>query len=576
MTYIKIGVENKSTSWKSLKKVVMLIVILGIAVLDALIYWNSHLYHKAVEKAKDPQGKITYLQKANSFYGYNDQVYYELGRTYFDLFEKGVARDFETSRAYLEKSIENLHRAIQLNPTSAFSHFYYAQSLQYMSSISAEPGEDPYAEYKKAALLAGHNSDIYYWVATKFLERWDRLSKEDQDYIVQIIKRILGGQKRVRFLSILNYWAMGIKDYGVIRSMIPDDAQLYRQYAQFLGERSLSLEERYKALIKAELLDFQKAKDVHISAMHEFRAYQFKQAASLFQRVLNILKSICFYQNLDSSEGIDKGEFLNVQKSAYLYHLKSKIEQGNSLKECEADFLAYLDLEKSVAPIEDLETYLKDWKLLKGLSDIRLDEWDALFFQLNLYYKQNAYRDIINMGRTLQRSLIAVPPDMQGRYIHILLIIGDAFQKNGYMYDAEDFYSKALDVDSENLESALRLEQIYDRLNEKEKKKSMERKIRRLTSPRIMNFPRKAIPRGQGMSRALVFEGKKQTLQFNFLAHSGKQLPLVSIFFNNRVIWENYISQSVVDVPVTTKVGANILKVRPVNRNTVLVRIGYK
>jgi hypothetical protein len=68
----------------------------------------------------------------------------------------------------------------------------------------------------------------------------------------------------------MQIWDMNVKDYGVMEKILPEYAEIYRMYAQFLGEKSLSLTERHKILARAEFLEFEKAKGECYSGENEF------------------------------------------------------------------------------------------------------------------------------------------------------------------------------------------------------------------------------------------------------------------------------------------------------------------
>jgi len=51
---------------------------------------------------------------------------------------------------------------------------------------------------------------------------------------------------------------------------------------------------------------------------------------------------------------------------------------------------------------------------------------------------------------------------------------------------------------------------------------------------------------------------------------------LVTVLYNGRVVWEDYLEEDLVSVPVESKVGENVIQVVPVNRGVELVRITYE
>jgi hypothetical protein len=69
------------------------------------------------------------------------------------------------------------------------------------------------------------------------------------------------------------------------------------------------------------------------------------------------------------------------------------------------------------------------------------------------------------------------------------------------------------------------------------------------------------------------------------VGEGGGAQPLISVFFNGRVIWEDYIrmeegvgqeANAVLSLPVKSKVGENNFVVIPVNNSVELHRISYR
>ena len=93
---------------------------------------------------------------------------------------------------------------------------------------------------------------------------------------------------------------------------------------------------------------------------------------------------------------------------------------------------------------------LKSYLVEKGLIDEKLEEsfgdLDHLSFELYLYFRQNRYRDVMRIGRLLQESFFAVPKGKREQYVRILQLLGDSYQKIDYIYDAGEFYQKALEI----------------------------------------------------------------------------------------------------------------------------------
>ena len=577
MTDVNISIKPGNVSWRVVKKVILLILILGIAILDVLIYWNNHLYTKATERTEDLTEKIQLLERANKLYSWNDQVYFQLGQVYFEKFIQHMSNleGEDQSQLYLQESMDSFRRAIELNPAFALSHYGYAQTLDYMSFYSSDILLDPFEEYKKAALLAGSFSEIYMSVAQKYIERWDKLDEEDRSFIIQMMRQSLANDKSSRFLNVLTLWEFGIGDYEVMRAMMPDSPEIYRQYADFLARRSMSLEERQRALMKAEELEFQQARDLHIRALSDFRTYNLSEAESGFRRVLGTLQSIRFYQGLLGQENIDPGEYFELKKSCWLHIVKCRVESAKPLLECEQEYTAYLDAEESMSEIGELKTYLENTGQIDDRLPEQFNDWDRIHIQLKLYFRQNSFQDIMRLGRSLQRALIVVPQEQQQRYIGVLRILGDSFQKSGYMYDAEEFYKRALEVDPDEVNTLKRLVEVYERLNDAIQMRRISQRIARLVTPR--NFPlNRTLTMGKEADIPLTFINGPVILNLHFQDPDGGRAPLVSVAFNDRIFWEDELSLPEILVNLEPIPGKNSLQITVHNRSAQLVRLEYE
>ena len=556
-----------------LKRIVFILALVVVAVVDILIYWNQHLYYQA-EEIEENEKKIEILEKANEFYPLNDLVFYELGKAYFDL---GIQRlsDETKSSAYLRKSIQNFNRSVRINPASQFSHFNLAQSLLYMSFFSPSLDANSLDEYKKAALLVSHNSQIFYDAGKTFLSRWSELSEENKNFTLEILRKLMGGKDREKLWSIMQTWEMNVKNYDVMEKILPEDPQIFRMYAEFLGKKSLSLEKRQRVLADAEFLEFERAKSEHNSGENEFLYYRMKEAFNHFESCLNILERIKFYQNLTQQNLIDHSEFSELWKSAFLNLAKCHIEEGGELKEVEGYLWKYLELEDEVAAVHDLEFYLGDRSLIGEELEPSFNDLDRLSFQLSLYFKQNRYRDIVRIGRLLQQSLVVVPKEKREVYVRILQLVGDSYQKVDYIYDAGELYQKALEIDPENIDTLLRIRQNYERLNEDEKIREIKERIDKLMSPKEV-LKNLTINKGRRFSDTLAFDGRKITLDLFFKDGWERRTPLISVFFNGRIVWEDYLNDDVLSLPLESRIGENSLQVVAVNRAVSLDRIKYE
>lgn len=556
-----------------LKKILFILALFVVAVANIFIYWNQRLYYQA-ERIEENEKKIEILERANQFYPSNDLVFYELGKAYFDLGIRSLNNKTKSS-AYLQESIKSFKRSVRINPASQFSHFNLGQSLRYMSFFSPSLDVNCYDEYKKAAILVDHNSQIFYDVGKIFLSRWSELSEENKSFTLEILRKLVGGKDREKLWSIMQTWEMNVKNYDVMEKILTEDPQIFRIYAEFLGEKSLSLEKRQGALADAEFLEFERAKSEHNSGENEFLYYRMKEAFNHFESCLNILERIKFYQNLTQKNLIDHSEFGELWKSVFLNLAKCHIEEGGELKEVEGYLWKYLELEDKVAAVHDLEFYLGDRSLIGEELETSFNDLDRLYFQLSLYFKQNRYRDIVRIGRLLQQSLVVVPKEKREVYVRILQLVGDSYQKVDYIYDAGELYQKALEIDPENIDTLLRIRQNYERLNEDEKLREIKERVDKLMSPEEI-LKNLTINKGRRFSDILALDGRKIILDLHFKDISERTTPLITIFFNGRVVWENYLKDEVLSLPLESKIGKNSLEIVAVNKAFSLVKLEYK
>jgi len=532
-----------------LKKTGLITALLLLGLVDIFIYWNYHLYYRA-RKDENPAKKAALLEKSNTYFPWNDLVFYELGKSYFDL-GIGNLNDAAASQSYLRKSVQDLKKSVLINPASPFSHFCLAQSLLNLELISSENGTPFYDEFRKAALLAGEDSQIFNEVGRIFLSRWPELSEQDRYFTLEILRKVLAKKDREQISLMLNTWELNGKDYRIIEKLLPEDAQVYRQYAQFLGERSLSLEERNKYLAQAELLDFMKAKSEYQSGHFEF--------------ALDFLEGIRFYQSLLERNDIGQTEFSELKKSAYLNLAKLRLEKGAGLSECGDYLTQYLNLENQTGNVGALESFLKDRGVIPRQFDKSFNDLDRLAFELLLLYRQTKYREIINFGRELERSLVIVPEAAKKNYLRILQIVGDSLLETGNLYDAGDFYQKAQQIDPMNLGTLLRLRQTYNRLNDEKKLLEVNAEIEKVLTPKKVDFNSLQLRKGQVFRAPLILDGRNIILDIYFENNEKEMDPLLSVFFNDRVVWDEYSLDGVVSIVLGTQAGKNVFQIASVN-----------
>ncbi len=588
-----------SLGWK---KMVLLAGIVVVGLVEISIYWSHHLYEHS-QNVEENERKIRTLEKAGRFNPFNHDVYHGLGKAYFDQAMASFELE-EARRSNLKKSIQALERAVRINPASYFSHFQLGQSLLYMSYIQSSEEITPFEEYKKAALLAGHYSQIFYETGKVFLTHWDELSEEDRNFTVEILKRVLdrgrlvGSERMDRVRELLYIWELNVGDYEVIERILPEEAKTYRMYADFIGEMGLSVEERQEIMVKAEAMDFERAEKEFEDGENDFMYFRLKNAYSHFNSCLGMLNKIRFYQSLRGGQFINPGEYESLRKSCFLYLAKCGIEEGKELRDVQRYLREYIEREKSVAALREVESYLLGKGWLEEELKSSMDDLERLALQAVLYYNQNRYRDIMGLGRELKGSFVVVPDKNRAEYVEVLRLIGDSFHKVDYIYEAVDFYEKALEVDPGNLKVLLRMKEVYGRLNEDENVRRYDEMIRGVLNlgevEAVRDMGSVVLQRGGNFRRNFTFDGRQVRMRMDFKQDWGERVPLVAVYFNNRVVWEGYLrerdggerrsdagkGQSVgqggnVSLTFDTRVGVNELHIVPLNRKVTLQSLSF-
>jgi hypothetical protein len=122
----------------------------------------------------------------------------------------------------------------------------------------------------------------------------------------------------------------------------------------------------------------------------------------------------------------------------------------------------------------------------------------------------------------------------------------------------------------------LRLRKNLVRLNEESGVRDLDRDIAEVISPKEISGRSQSINKGRTFTRTLLFDGSDIDLDLHFIDEWEDSPPLLSVFFNGKVIWEDYLSESVISVSLETKKGENSLQVTAVNRPVTLSGITWR
>ena len=554
------------------KKRIILAGLVVVALADIFLYRGNYLYYKAKERTANFDKKIRVLEQDQAIIPINDLVPLELARAYF---ERGVNRlgDLERRDQDFEKAYGQFLRSLTLNPFSPDAHFYFAQSLQYIQLTEIGARDDSLAEYKKAARLSGRDTEIYTEVGNALLSRWARLLPEDRRYALQIVKEILAGNDLEKAAAVLDLWNLHVKDYAAIEEILPENAPIFRLFARFLGERSLSREKRLEYLSRAEELEFEKAKNELSAGQNALSALRVKDASVLFRSVLATLQNIHFYQDLAGQSRIDLLDFKNALKAASLALAKCKIEETRRIEDALPDLRSYLDLEDQLSGAGDLEKFLKERGLLEDQSRLTPKNVAVFSFELFLAYKQNRFRDVVRAGQALESGVLLIPEAAKADYAGVLEIIGNSYQKLDYLYESNNSYKKSLEVAGPNIALFLKMRKNYERLNDIQALRTIDQAIQELESAMDMSLGEEDISPAGAYTRTLYLGGKKTLLSFSFGEALPEPYPYLSVFFNGRIVWEDYLKDPVLSVVLASEPGPNILSIQALNRPVKLFKI---
>jgi hypothetical protein len=525
-----------------LKKKILSVAGLAILVaLQAAVAWNARLCWKGRAVAAGPEEKLRVLRRANALYPWNDAVHFELGKVYFERGSEALGDPAARDR-FFGRAVESFLRSLRLNPGSPVVHFHLAQTLLYMDYLSLPAPLEYFEEYKRAAQLTGHSSQIYFEVGKVLLGRWDTLAAAERDFAADILKMTLAGRSEERLLDVLETWNLDVRDYGLIDRILPDDSASLRTYARFLGERSLSLEARELALARAEQLDFLRAKNELDQGRRKAEAFRTAEASVHFAAALEALGAVKFYQTLVGRELFDPEEYAEVHKAARRLLAMTRIDETRSLADEDGAIAAYLALEDQFTAFGEFENFIKERGLLgdsltasSPFKDLR-----TLAFRMSLDFQQNRYRDIVRVGDLLASSSLIIAPSGRPSYVRILALIGESNLKLDYVYEAEKYLRMALDAEPENLDALLAIERCYGRLNDEAKAAEARRAIDRLTSPATIDLGGRLLRKGESFKVDLVMDGRPRTLRLGFSPAASGSRPLVAVFLDGRIVWEGY------------------------------------
>jgi tetratricopeptide (TPR) repeat protein len=558
----------------------MLIRVIGIGfalvagVLSLAVYRSQALVDQARLRTSNTERRIALLESEQKLIPWNDRVYQELGKAYF---ESGVNRlqDNEARDADLRKSYENFRRALDLNPLSSSLHFDFAQALQYVSLLDLGIRGDDLAEFMKAARLSGQNRQVFSEAGKVMFSRWRLLSPADREYAKSVAKAVLLDPSPETLEAYLGLWEIDIGDPSVLEAILPKRADVLRGVARFMGERGLPRDERLRYLVQAEALDLKAAREDLAAGQTALSGLKLDDARTRFRSALAGLGRIEFAQSLRGENTIDRLEVRDMTKSIRLGLAKCALEETRKLGDALEDLFAYLDLEEEPAAVGGLETFLKERNIIGGPASAGAQDFDRFLFQMRLDFKQNRFREIIQSGQALERGLLVIPEAMKPRYVRILGMIGDSYRKLDYVYESNGFFRKALDVGGPNIDLFLKMRKNFERLNDSARQGEVDQMIRTLVPGREEALAGTVISKEAPLVKKWILDGRKLELSVTFADPGPEPFPLVSVLFNGQAAWEDYLRVPALSMTLPSEIGENILKISVINRSVAPLKIKW-
>jgi tetratricopeptide (TPR) repeat protein len=294
-----------------------------------------------------------------------------------------------------------------------------------------------------------------------------------------------------------------------------------------------------------------------------------------FQNARTALDRIVFAQNLSGKSAIDRLEFQNLRKSVLLGLAKCALEETRRLDGALEDIDAYLELEDKSSAVADLESLLKGLNLVGDASGAGARDFDRLLLQLRLDFKQSRFREIIQAGQSLDRSLLVIPEAMKSDYVRILELVGDAYRKLDYIYESNALYARALETGGQDVGLLLKTRKNFERLNDAERLAAVDRDIRALTARDEAAQPAVVLARNAPLVRELILDGGNIRLTAAFEALGPEPFPLVSVVFNGQLVWDRVPDATGLSLTLPSDIGRNSLAISVLGGTVRLSRLGF-
>ncbi len=537
------------------KRAVLVVALLLLGIVDFFVYRSKDLHFRAQE-VPDLEQKVEMLQRAKKNFPWNDRVYYELGKAYLELGIQSLNKGRDTG-FFVEKSVRNLKLSLRMNPASPFGHFHYAQALQWENLLkqSESLSDGSLREFQNAAKLAGENREILYEVGKRLLAHWHNLAEGDREFVLESLQTTMQWKPVDKFPALLNLWHLNVGEVDVLERVLPAEPDLFRMFGSFLGKNSLSLKDRHRLLSRADYLEFEIGKRLLAAGYRELDRLNFQEADKFFRWCLRSHWKIRSFYKLSGQYPLVGSELQQLSRSANLGMARTILESGAGFDNAREYLYDYLEMENDEISLREFESILTRDEIVDA------DLW------LLLYHKQRRYREIADSA-----DVDPVDNKFSGRSLYI---IGDALSELGMYQDAALYFEKSIETDPKDLRTLLAIRQFYRNTNKNDILYRIDGIIKNLLTPTEMDFSDYVIQQDKLYDWELVFEGQVINLDLRFLRMSEDQSPLITLEFNQEVVWDDRIEEGGISFPVKTIAGENILHITAVNCPVILKTITY-
>jgi hypothetical protein len=149
-------------------------------------------------------------------------------------------------------------------------------------------------------------------------------------------------------------------------------------------------------------------------------------------------------------------------------------------------------------------------------------------------------------------------------------VLGDSFQKAGYLYEANDFYQEALQIGPDNLTTLVRTRNIYQELELSEKLDQVNILIEQYLSPKVVTLRPRLIKKNEGYNHRMILDGNIVKVGLSFVENDSSATPLVSIIANSRVVWDGFLPRQAVEISFDSAIGENIVRIEAISHDVLL------